>query len=337
MLNGMVFPPELFSGKNLFGFSAGVDSTALFFQLIEAKIDFDIAIVNYNLRPEAIEEEYYARELARKYGLKIYILEPDVDLSSNTEAIARDVRYKFFNRIISKDGYDNLILGHQLNDKMEWLLMKIANGAGLNTLSGFDVINNDRSYTIIRPMIFVPRHEIQAYLDDNNIKHFVDSSNLTMQYTRNQYRNNFVNNFVKEHSKGIAKSFNIMLNEKKEMYPDFDFFTLKEGCVCFRVAIDDTKKTVFMVDSILKRKFNYVLSTNQREELINQNFSVVFPKFTIALSIINGQQIISIFNNLIIDFSIPKQMREKYRVLGVNKLFRPYMFKNDIKIEDIPI
>ena len=36
--------------KNLLAFSAGVDSTALFFLLLEQNIPFDIAIVNYNIR-----------------------------------------------------------------------------------------------------------------------------------------------------------------------------------------------------------------------------------------------------------------------------------------------
>ena len=35
--------------KNLLAFSAGVDSVALFFLLLEQNISFDIAIVDYNL------------------------------------------------------------------------------------------------------------------------------------------------------------------------------------------------------------------------------------------------------------------------------------------------
>ncbi len=37
----------LADSKNLLGFSSGVDSTALFFLLVECEIPFDIAIVHY--------------------------------------------------------------------------------------------------------------------------------------------------------------------------------------------------------------------------------------------------------------------------------------------------
>ncbi|HHS92170.1 MAG TPA: tRNA lysidine(34) synthetase TilS, partial [Campylobacterales bacterium] len=49
--------------KNLLAFSAGVDSSALFFLLLEYEIEFDIAMVNYGLREEADEEEAYVRSL----------------------------------------------------------------------------------------------------------------------------------------------------------------------------------------------------------------------------------------------------------------------------------
>ena len=50
--------------KNLLAFSAGIDSSALFFLLLEQNIPFDIAIVNYNQREQSKEEVSYAKELA---------------------------------------------------------------------------------------------------------------------------------------------------------------------------------------------------------------------------------------------------------------------------------
>ena len=59
------------SSNNLLAFSAGVDSTALFFWLVEKNIPFDIAIVNYHTRPTSDEEVAYAKELAEKFNKKI--------------------------------------------------------------------------------------------------------------------------------------------------------------------------------------------------------------------------------------------------------------------------
>ncbi|HHH19151.1 MAG TPA: tRNA lysidine(34) synthetase TilS, partial [Campylobacterales bacterium] len=49
--------PYLQRDKNLLAFSGGVDSTALFFLLFENRIAFDIALVNYTMRPESDQEE----------------------------------------------------------------------------------------------------------------------------------------------------------------------------------------------------------------------------------------------------------------------------------------
>ena len=53
------------SKKNLLAFSAGVDSTALFFLLNDSNIDFDIAIVDYGLREQSKNEVAHAKNLAK--------------------------------------------------------------------------------------------------------------------------------------------------------------------------------------------------------------------------------------------------------------------------------
>ena len=67
--------------KNLLAFSSGVDSTALFFLLFEKNIPFDIAIVNYNMRIQSLDEVTYAKHLASKYNKQIFL--KDVKIKSN--------------------------------------------------------------------------------------------------------------------------------------------------------------------------------------------------------------------------------------------------------------
>ena len=61
--------------KNLLAFSAGVDSSALFFLLLKQNISFDIVIINYNVRVQSKDEVNYAKELALKYNKQIFIKE----------------------------------------------------------------------------------------------------------------------------------------------------------------------------------------------------------------------------------------------------------------------
>ena len=93
---------ELLShSKNLLAFSAGVDSTTLLFLLLEAKISFDIAIVDYGLREESKEEVSYAKRLAKKYHFTCYIHEAE-PIKKNFEANARAIRYEFFETLIEE-------------------------------------------------------------------------------------------------------------------------------------------------------------------------------------------------------------------------------------------
>ena len=123
--------------KNLLAFSAGIDSTALFFLLLEDNISFDIAIVDYNLREQSKKEIAYAKELAKTYNKKIFIKEVFLD-GSNFEKKARDVRYTFFKEITEEYNYNTLLTAHQLDDKLEWFMMQLSKGAGLYELIGLN-------------------------------------------------------------------------------------------------------------------------------------------------------------------------------------------------------
>ena len=88
-------------GTNLLAFSHGIDSTALFYILDEAGIKFDLAMVDYNVREQSKNEIKSAKELADKFGKKIYTKSVFLD-KSNFEKNAREVRYEFFGEICQK-------------------------------------------------------------------------------------------------------------------------------------------------------------------------------------------------------------------------------------------
>ena len=193
--------------KNLLAFSAGVDSSALFFLLLENNIPFDIAIVNYNLRAQSKEEISYAKELSHTYKKEIFIYETKLDSNSNFEKNARDIRYAFFEKIIKEHHYANLITAHQLNDKLEWFMMQLSKGAGLVELIGFNEFEHKESYQIYKPLLAISKNQLEKYLLKNNHKYFVDESNFDEKYKRNFFRHNFSDKLINNFSKGIKKSF----------------------------------------------------------------------------------------------------------------------------------
>ena len=299
---------------NLLAFSAGVDSTALFFKLLEKNISFDIAIVNYHKREESDKEVEYAKYLANKYNKKIYIKNCFLD-DSNFEANARKCRYNFFEELAEKYGYTDLYLAHQLNDKFEWFLMQFSKGAGLKELISMPKIEKKGNWTIHRPLMDMDKNEILEYLHSNNIKYFVDKSNFDIKYKRNYFRKEFSNKFIDEFKEGIKRSFEY-LEEDKELLFNEDWENEKE---LYFFNKSNPKIDIKKVDLILK-KFGYVLSKAQRDEIIKNNFSTVIGG-KIAIDTNNEKIFISPYKKV----AMNKKFKEKMRISKIPPKIRGYL------------
>ena len=152
--------------KNLLAFSGGADSTALFFLLLKHKIPFDIAIVNYAIREQSKAEVAYAQELAKTHNLKCHLHTAKI-IEQNFEAKAREIRYNFFEDLIKKYGYENLLTAHHLGDRFEWMLMQFCKGAGCAEIAGMQKEQNRGFYTLMRPLLHLDKQELLAYLHAN--------------------------------------------------------------------------------------------------------------------------------------------------------------------------
>ncbi|MGG7048265.1 MULTISPECIES: tRNA lysidine(34) synthetase TilS [unclassified Campylobacter] len=204
--------------KNLLAFSHGTDSTALFYLLCEHGVEFDLAMVDYNLRAQSKDEVASAMALAREYGKEIYTRSVLLE-DGNFESRARQVRYEFFAKICAEHIYKNVILAHQLDDKFEWFLMQLGRGAGLNELLGMSECEQREQFCLVRPLLKVSKAEILKYLQNSKIKHFLDASNSDEKYARNFMRANFSEAFLAKFGTGVAKSFELLDADKRRLEP----------------------------------------------------------------------------------------------------------------------
>ncbi len=312
---------SLLSGKrNLLAFSAGVDSSALFFILIEHNIPFDIALVNYGLRQQAKEEESYALELSKKYNLKAHILHAP-KFESNFEKNARDFRYSFFDNLMSN--YDNLITAHQLNDQLEWFLMRFTKGAGVHELIGLEEFSMRNNYNVIRPLLQYSKDELISYLKSNKHNYFVDQSNFEPYYERNIFRENFSNELLERYSDGIKRSFNYLKEDKEALSNGIiELFQYKK---LFIIGYNHTYQIPRAVDQYLK-KLGYLLSASQREELKSETSIVFGGKW--AVEVRENRIFIAPYSNE----TMSKKFKEQCRVLSVPSKIRPYLFREKIEL-----
>ncbi|XOB61886.1 tRNA lysidine(34) synthetase TilS [Campylobacterota bacterium DY0563] len=313
---------EINTKRNLLAFSAGIDSTALFFLLLEKNIPFDIAIVNYNVREQSKDEVEYAKQLANKYNKKIYIKSTKLDNISNFEKKARDIRYAFFEDIIEENNYETLITAHQLNDKLEWFLMQLTRGAGLTELISFDKITHKDLYKIYRPLLDITKSKLQEYLDKNNIRYFIDITNFDEQYKRNFFRKNFSNELLEEFEEGIKRSFEYLQKDINSLNINQTPIYKEEQLEVFTNQ-KDNNLNIRVIDLNLKKR-GILLSKAQRDEILKQKELVISHK--ISISITEKHIFISPYESCIMD----KKFKEKCRVSKIPKNNRAYVYKKNL-------
>lgn len=313
--------------KNLLAFSAGVDSTALFFLLLKQNISFDIAIVDYNLRIQSKDEISYAKELAIKYNKKIFIKNIKLENNSNFEKTARDIRYKFFEEIIFENSYENLITAHQLNDKLEWFFMQLSKGAGLVELIGFNEFEQKENYKIYKPLLNITKDELEIYLKENNHKYFIDYSNFDEKYKRNYFRHNFANKFLEEFSNGVKKSFEYLQNDLNSLNIQINPIKKIEELEIFTNQKDDNLN-IRTIDLSLKKR-GFLLSSSQRDEILKQKEITICHKINISIK----EDYIWIVPSS--TTTMDKKFKENCRLLKIPQNIRAYLFLKNIDLKEL--
>ncbi len=310
--------------KNLLAFSGGVDSSALFFLLLEHHISFDIAIVDYGVRESSKEEVAFAKELAKEHNLTCHTLKAP-PIKSNFEANAREIRYSFFERLITQYSYNNLITAHHLGDRFEWMLMQLCRGAGAVELAGMQGVEQRGSYTLIRPLLVCDKNELLAYLKHNKLHYFVDESNADEKYKRNYFRKHFTEPLLAEYKDGIAKSF-VYLDADRELLVSDSKIERCNDFIYF--SSHSLRSDIATLDKFLKTQ-GKVLTSHERELLQMQECVVVGREY--VLSWWRGFVLLTPY---VQTQKITKEFKEKMRKLKLPPKMRSY-FASDVEAFEV--
>jgi len=306
---------EIVTTKNLLGFSAGIDSTALFFLMLESDVEFDIAIVDYNQRAQSKDEVIYATQLAHKYDKKCFISTYPAE-NKFAEKEARDFRHAFFDEIIKKENYETLLTAHQLNDKLEWFLMQFTKGSGLSELLGMEETSFKNGYKVQKPLLKYTKQKLQEYLDTNNIKYFYDETNGDEKYKRNYFRHNFSEKLLQEFESGISNSFEYLHNDISSLFSHTNIDKY-ENLTIYTFNGDDNI-AIRIIDKDLKQR-GIMISKATRDEIIMHKEVVVSHK--IAISICENKIYIAPYLTKKMD----KKFKEKCRIRKIPKNIRAYL------------
>lgn len=176
------------------GLSGGADSVSLLLAVnaLSGEFGFSAAAchLNHGLRGEDSDnDERFCAELCGKLGIPLYKRRESVrDYSEKHESLeetARKVRYDFFGDSLAFFGENSVLAtAHNANDNAETVLLNLIRGTGLRGLCG---IPPERG-RIIRPLLDIPRTEIESFLAENAQDYVTDKTNFSAEYTRNKVR-----------------------------------------------------------------------------------------------------------------------------------------------------
>ncbi len=174
--------------------SGGADSMSLLYLLNDLKDELGITLkaahLNHLIRgQEAFRDEEFVVEQCEKLGIELFLKREDIpkiakENKESLELAARHSRYAFLNSICE----DYIATAHTASDNLETMLFNLTRGSGLEGLCGIP----PKRDVFIRPLILATRQDVEDYCSNNKIPFVTDSTNLSVEYSRNLLRHKVV-------------------------------------------------------------------------------------------------------------------------------------------------
>jgi len=199
------------------GVSGGPDSLCLLHILTQLRTEHNLTIhvghLHHGIRGgEADADADFVAELAQSWGLSVTVERCDVPALATRqkqaiEEAARQARYAFLGRLALRTGASAIAVGHNADDQTETVLMHWLRGAGLaglrgmlpaTRLAGLRICQPDEdpfsatNIKIIRPLLEIPRCDIEVYCAEHGLQPRFDRSNLDTTYLRNRLRHELI-------------------------------------------------------------------------------------------------------------------------------------------------
>ncbi len=250
------------SGQDiLVGLSGGADSVALLLVLKELGYNVSACHINHQLRGEESDrDENFCIDLCKRLNIRLFVEKIDVITycSQNklgTEEGARELRYQTFSKY-SNGG--KVATAHTASDNIETVLINFTRGTALKGLCGIPPVRD----SIVRPLIYCTRADVEEYLKEKGQDFVTDSTNLTSDYTRNKIRNEVVP-ILREINPSLEKSF---IRTNHCLTADFCFLEDLSDCMLDQIRISENT-----YDARILKNMDTALSTRCIAEILKNN------------------------------------------------------------------
>ena len=178
--------------RYIVAFSGGLDSTALLHALAGTRQSHGKPVlavyVDHGLQPDSVAWGERCQKIAAGLGIEYSSRRVAVDPGSGLglEAAARQARYSALRSLLGPG--DWLMSAHHRDDQAETVLLNLMRGSGTSGLAGIAPARRLAGGWLVRPLLDVPRSELEAYAEQHSLQIIADPSNLEQQFDRNYLR-----------------------------------------------------------------------------------------------------------------------------------------------------
>lgn len=171
--------------------SGGLDSTVLLHLLVQLRQTHSIppvtaVHVHHGLQAAADAWPAHCQALCDGLGVPLQVVRVQVQAGASVERAARDARYQAFAALTAAG--EVLLVGQHRDDQAETLLFRLLRGAGVSGLAAMPRQRRLGAGQLCRPLLDVPRSQLEAYARDQGLSWIEDPSNTQTDFSRNYLR-----------------------------------------------------------------------------------------------------------------------------------------------------
>lgn len=200
----------------LIAISGGQDSLCLI-KLIEdlmhmnqKKLNIEYIYIDHQWKKDSEKQIKHLINLltVNKQSLSIY----QIKNITNSEVVARNIRYNIIIQHAIKYNYSNIMTAHTNTDQIETFLMQLIRGGGIDAVTSLTktrVLKNN--IRIIRPLIHFSRSDITWFCRKFMLPIWSDISNYEHNIIRNRLRNELIPYLNRYFTLNIEKQINYFI------------------------------------------------------------------------------------------------------------------------------
>ena len=277
MLEGFAYDSVKKFEKLALAVSGGKDSMAMLYTFLQSvdKDRFFVLTVHHNLRgDEGKRDRDFVVDFCKKSDVECLVYEEDIptfcaDNKYTVEQGARIRRRQIFKELVDTRKAQRVVTAHHLSDNVESVLMHIFRGSGLKGLCGMSLDDG----SLLRPMLDCSREGIDNYIAKYEIPYVEDSTNASVDYTRNRLRREIIP-LIKSVYGGLDNNVARLSQRAEEIWQYLDNdcrnFSILDGEVLIPIDVFDRQDAI-----VAQTVINAVDSITTRVDLTSKHIDAI--------------------------------------------------------------